>query len=443
MAQEALQAGRERQLLENGEVHRWYRFVLSYPDHLVTQMLDVFGADTADTVLDPFCGTGTTLVECKKRGIASVGLEANPACAFASRVKTRWDIDPEALEQAAADLIQRLMPSHDSLTYSVQPLFSAAHPVDHIQAEAVRESSEARYLISSGMLERGWISEIPFYKTIVLLNEIKRIPVDQKTRDLLRLALAAITVESVANVSFGPEIYVSHDKDDVDVLGAFQRKVTDMVEDLRTTHRQGISAPALVLESDARDCGDELVRHGVDSVDYVITSPPYPTEKDYTRQTRLELILLGYVWDSKSLRRIKQTMVRSHSKGIYKSDQDGDLVADVPEVQAIADELREKAAEKTYGFAKQYPRIIEEYFGGMARHLLSLRSVLRSGGKCAYVVGDQRTYLQTYTPTGQILGILSERMGYRVADSITWRIRKGTTGSGEEIREEILVLEKA
>ena len=103
----------------------------------------------------------------------------------------------------------------------------------------------------------------------------------------------------------------------------------------------------------------------------------------------------------------------------------------------------EKAAEKTYGFAKQYPRIIEEYFGGMARHLLSLRSVLRSGGKCAYVVGDQRTYLQTYTPTGQILGILSERMGYRVADSITWRIRKGTTGSGEEIREEILVLEKA
>ena len=48
-------------------VHDWYRFVLSYPPHLVQDYLDRFGMGLSNTVLDPFCGTGTTPVECKKR----------------------------------------------------------------------------------------------------------------------------------------------------------------------------------------------------------------------------------------------------------------------------------------------------------------------------------------------------------------------------------------
>lgn len=41
-------------------VHDWYRFVLSFPPHLVRDYLDRLGVHTGDTVLDPFCGTGTT-----------------------------------------------------------------------------------------------------------------------------------------------------------------------------------------------------------------------------------------------------------------------------------------------------------------------------------------------------------------------------------------------
>ena len=59
-------------------VHEWYRFVLSFPPHLVTDYLERFGIGPSHTVLDPFCGTGTTLVECKKRGIGSVGSSRTP-----------------------------------------------------------------------------------------------------------------------------------------------------------------------------------------------------------------------------------------------------------------------------------------------------------------------------------------------------------------------------
>ncbi len=77
--------------------HDWYRFVLSYPPHLVRTYLDRFGATERSLVLDPFCGTGTTLVECKKRRVPSIGLEAHPMTHFASSVKTQWAIDPDAL----------------------------------------------------------------------------------------------------------------------------------------------------------------------------------------------------------------------------------------------------------------------------------------------------------------------------------------------------------
>src|SRR3989304_3092782 len=65
--------------------HGWYRFVLSFPSHLVRQYLAEFGIGTKDLVLDPFCRPGATLVECCKTGIRSVGIEAHPMSHFAAK----------------------------------------------------------------------------------------------------------------------------------------------------------------------------------------------------------------------------------------------------------------------------------------------------------------------------------------------------------------------
>src|SRR5229473_3103881 len=75
---------------EDVAAHDWYRFVLSYPPHLVRDYLHHFEMNHRKLVLDPFCGTGTTLVECKKMGIPSVGIEANQMAHMACAVKTDW-----------------------------------------------------------------------------------------------------------------------------------------------------------------------------------------------------------------------------------------------------------------------------------------------------------------------------------------------------------------
>lgn len=88
-------------------VHDWYRFVLSFPPHLVRRYVTTFGIESGARVLDPFCGTGTTLVESKKLGIHSSGIEANPMAYLASRAKTNWEIDPDLLVRHAQQAVNR------------------------------------------------------------------------------------------------------------------------------------------------------------------------------------------------------------------------------------------------------------------------------------------------------------------------------------------------
>jgi DNA modification methylase len=92
---------------EDLPIHGWYRFVLSYPPHLVRQYISAFGLTQSDLLLDPFCGTGTTLIEARKHGIASVGCDAHPFAALVSRVKTDWALDPKLLKYHLSRILRR------------------------------------------------------------------------------------------------------------------------------------------------------------------------------------------------------------------------------------------------------------------------------------------------------------------------------------------------
>src|SRR5512138_3981235 len=87
--------------------HDWYRFVLSFPPHLVRDYIKKFELKKNSVVLDPFCGTGTTLVEAKLFGMKSVGLEGNPFPHFASSVKTDWNLDAGELTSHAKKVAKK------------------------------------------------------------------------------------------------------------------------------------------------------------------------------------------------------------------------------------------------------------------------------------------------------------------------------------------------
>jgi DNA modification methylase len=413
-------------------VHQWYRFVLSYPPHLVRDYIERFELGADRCVLDPFCGTGTTLVESKKLGIPSVGVEANLMAYYASSVKTDWDVEPSRLLRHARTVAER----------TKALVRSEKLPPESENGET--SSALAKYGFSLRILEparaklllKGSISPVPLHRTLALLEEIEKARRSTSYRHE-RLALARALVESIGNLHFGPEVGVTAPKEDAPVTAAWLKCVEAMAEDLRAVRSNG-SAECTVYYGDSRDIGKLLAP---ESVDAVITSPPYPNEKDYTRTTRLESVLLGFLGGMDSLREMKKGLVRSNTRNVYKDDSDDTWVEGHTEIGRIAKQIEKRrvALGKNSGFERMYHRVARLYFGGMARHFSELRRVLRPGARLAYVVGDQASYLRVKIQTGKLLAQIAESLGYEVLGLDLFRTRLATA-TREQLREEVVVL---
>jgi hypothetical protein len=152
-------------------------------------------------------------------------------------------------------------------------------------------------------------------------------------------------------------------------------------------------------------------------------------------------VLLGFIRSKEELQALKQGLVRSNTRGVYKADDDDLWVEDHPEIQRIANTIEARRIElgKTSGFERQYHRVTRLYFGGMARHLAQLRRILRPGAQLAYVVGDQASYLRVMIRTGQLLADIAQSLGYDVDRIDLFRTRLATA-TREQLREEVLVL---
>jgi len=413
---------------EDRSVHGWYRFVLSFPAHLVRTYLDRFEIDGTKRVLDPFCGTGTTLVECKKHSIPSVGIEANPMAYYASRVKTDWTPDPDGLLHHAQDVADCVY----------ERLGKDGIQDDTFFRVPTKRTSQLRSLLPEqlALLLKDSISPLPLHKVLVLLETIEEFR-NQEFFDHERIVLAKVMVENASNLHFGPEVGVGKKKLDAPVVDAWLKGIQSMADDLREV-RHLAAVPTTVHSADAREVKG-LIKPA--SVDAVITSPPYPNEKDYTRTTRLESVVLGLIRTKTDLRTLKKGLVRSNTRGVYVDDDDDKWASRFPEIQRIAEDIEARRIElgKTSGFERLYPRLTRLYFGGMARHLAALRPVLRPGAQLAYVVGDQASYLRVLIRTGKILGDIAQSLGYEVVGSDLFRTRLSTT-TRKQMREEVLLL---
>ena len=396
--------------------HDWYRFVLAFPPHLVRQYLTEWQIDGNATLLDPFCGTGTSVLEAKLNNVLAVGLEMNPVAAFASTVKTSFSVDYHELEDDASKIYDLLSSDRD----------------DSIPVELSLNKEASKLLI------RDSISRLPLQKVLRIRYAIKHLCTNSLIQQCFLLALAKIAVTEASNLRFGPEIGVGKYKHDAAVYQSWLDQVLRMAEDLRTI--EGRKYPeSQIIRGDARII-DKVVADNM-KFDTVFTSPPYPNEKDYTRTTRLELVLLDFIQNLQDLRAIKKGFVRSNTRSVYHDDKDHLAITNNRRVTQLAEkiEARRVSLGKTSGFEKQYPRVVLQYFGGIKRHLAGLRAILKPKARLGYVVGDQASYLGVMIHTGEILAEIASELGYELEKIDLFRLRAATT-TRSELREEVVVL---
>jgi DNA modification methylase len=414
---------------QDRKFHEWYRFVLSYPPHLVDAYINRFGLDKNSVLFDPFCGTGTTLVESKLKNITSIGAEASPFAHFVSSVKVDWDIGCDKYLESAKKIKSKVLDKLEKQNI----IEGFPTKIDNVTVDLKNVSPQKqKWLIKNS------ISPLPLHKALTLLEEIKNYKTESFYNHLL-LAFVNAAVNDFSNLRFGPEVGVGRIKEDTPVIQPWFNEVEKQIEDLISLEGNN-NTKCNVFHFDTRN---EMHQISDNSIDAIITSPPYPNEKDYSRTTRLESVLLDFITNRKELQAFKKALIRSNSRGIYVKDEDEKWIEDFESVQKIAEQIEERRKElnKNSGFEKLYSKVTKHYFGGMYRHLLSIKTKMKSGSKLAYVVGDQASYLRIMIRTGEILAEIAEDIGYKVNDIELFRTRFATA-TEEDLREEVLILEK-
>ena len=417
-----------RLLSSDTAAHGWYRFVLSFPPHLVRDYVQRFGLGPGSRVLDPFCGTGTTLVEAKKLGVESCGIEPVGVSRLAASTKVDWTPDPDSLLHHAELVAEKALALLAADGVSDEP---TPGPTPGVRLRSLPPPT-------AKLLFKNSISALPLHKVLVLREALAG-EHDAAFADHEALALARILPTEVGNLRFGPEVGLGSIKHDAPVVSAWLARVHAMCDDLHHLQPLALAAtPSVVIDGDARTVDQHLEPN---SIDAVITSPPYPNEKDYSRTVRLESVLLGYLHNRADLQSLKRGLVRSNSRGVYSNDDDDIWISNDAEVLRIAAAIEARRIElgKESGFERMYHRVTKLYFGGMARHLVSLSHALKPGARLAYVVGDQASYLRVMIRTGQILAEIAQRVGYTVESIDLFRTRHATA-TRAQLREEVLVL---
>lgn len=241
----------ESEALARAHVHGFHSYPARMHPLAARRLIEAFSAP-GDRVLDPFCGSGTVLVEARLAGRAAVGVDANPLAVRLSRLKVRG---------SSAEERARLLEA----------------------ATTVAASADARRKARLGATHRYGPADVALFQPHVLLEldgiraGIDALP-DGPTRGDLELVLSAILTKLSRKGSDTSEQGVEKRIAAGYPARLFVRKTEELCRNLGEVAAQlGEGPPARVLEGDARRL--EGVNHG--SVQLALTSPPYPGNYDY------------------------------------------------------------------------------------------------------------------------------------------------------------------
>lgn len=393
-------------------VNRWYNYLEDFPSYLISKKLNEYGIQRNNIVFDPFVGSGTTVVTSNLLGIDAIGTDVNPIASFVSKVKTTFDIDLNKFIEESRKII---------LDYN-----SVSNYLSTVKLKS-------NFIDNMGFIEANqWLKPKTQNEVAYIKERISEVE-DIKIRNLFKLALIEASIEA-SNVSFCPGTSFYPFRKRPAFIEAFKRQISIISEDLMLLKKLNPDyGKSKIYNKDCRKATSFIKK---ESVDFIITSPPYPNDLEYTRQTRLELFLLDFVENLNDVRKIKHNMVKGSTKLIYKKSSSAKYVKSFSSVQDVAEKLESAFANKNWGW--DYPRMVREYFGDMFIVLQKMKYVMKPDSYSLYVVGDQ-TYKNVLIPVGKILEEFALSLGYSDAKIELFRVRKSTIHN-TPLNEEIVIL---
>ena len=232
--------------------HSLHPYPAKFPPPLPRYLLKHY-ARPGQTVLDPFCGSGTTLVEARIAGVNAVGVDVNGLSVLLSKVKAT------PLDAAQLDEIENFVGEirNQTLywTFGNKP------------AVKVKEIEGLNHWFQSNVAE-----EISF-----LLDKIEERS-DKDVRDFLQIVLSSIIVRVSNQESDTRFAAISKDTKDCLTFELFAAKANEYAK--RIAEFSALATRETTLAITNADSRDLSFLEG-ESVDLIVTSPPYANTYDY------------------------------------------------------------------------------------------------------------------------------------------------------------------
>ena len=310
-------------------------------------------SEEGDYVLDPMCGSGTTLLEAMLNNRIGIGIDIDPIARLISKVKTT-PIDSEPLESASNILNTKIQELANSKKY--QPIIPDFNYRDNwFLPFVLKEIGIIRDSIDSVIQQQNEISD--FFK--VVLSSIIR-DVSNADPHCTRTVLRKKVVKRI---------------DPGDTISRFTQALSrqQIVMNEFTSIAKTLNAGHVLLPN------GNAIRTGLEygSVDLVVTSPPYINAVDYPRTHQLEMYWLGLLGDG-PLSHVKRKYIGTET--VYKDEYEHLRESGYETLDPILEQIYTKDPRRSY--------IVFKFFEDMKQQLSEIFQVLKPGGRYCVAIGN-------------------------------------------------------
>ncbi len=407
---------------KNVLVHRWYPFVEGYSKAFIEDILNELPVPPK-CALEPFCGSGTTPVELQNHGISCYSFEVSPFMHLLAKVKLERMYDEAILKD-----------------YRDKVASALTNPIEDIRSVETIPFGDT-------VVKRNGRDKWNFHDTSLdgildIRHAIRTEVDDERYKKLFAIALASIILQA-SNLfrngkclsykkGWGDRIIVRND-----VHNLFLDKIdTVITEDIRILAEKKTE----VHNSEICYLGD--VRKHIDkvpdnSLDLIITSPPYLNSRDYTDIYMLELKVLQLVNSHEDLQALRKSTIRSHVQVKYSNIEP----IDNPRLKQCLKEMKESNT-KSWNF--DIHNMICGYFEDMQLLFAAFAKKMRSGGVIYFNVANS-AYFGVEVPVDYIIGDIAESCGFKVREIRKARDLKTSPQQSSHVgklRESVLVIDK-
>ena len=381
-----------------------------YPQ-LAKSFMNYAGIKKGQTVLDPFCGSGTTLLESLLYGINAFGIDINPIAYMLAKAKVRSLHIP-------INQIEKVKKHFASIDTNGDWEKIDIKSMNHLDIE---------YLTN-------WFPETNLKKVFFLINEFQKFE-NKDNQLLLKVVLSNILRKFSLQDPRQLRIGRRKDTPTTKLLQKFKKDLFEHLHTLEKFQKLKYFKVDSLVENFLGDVRNITSTTSIEpnSIDLVITSPPYATALPYVDTDRLSLFVFGFT-DKKTFRELERSLIGNreiskYNREILDKELEGNFKRSVlPDtVMRLLEKIYKLNKSANVGFRrKNTSALLFKYFIDMHKGIEQISRVLKKNKYAFFVVGNNRTEAggeNIVIPTDDFIAMIAESNNFELVEKIAMTVQ--------------------